>query len=739
MNFLLKAFAIFLCFICLSSAESFGAEQVFYQDNAPTAIPVLSPAEAVIANNEALSYFSNNKPIVGNNIFDDKEITPEAIPVLSPDEALKINNIAINLYKKEMLKKKAWNILHTIGLNKNVLSIFVVLIPFLLFSDMLIKKNRKNSKKKLSLYRRFYILSSVSLFLFGLLVFVPWSIYFGNSSQFTFIFQDFFNITLVLLSVSIICLSIILIVIPQAISDYLVAVIAGLGLCVYIQSMFMNCFLGEMNGTEPEWNQHYLWGVVNIIIWIVFVIGPIIAKKKGIPHFAMITTLTATAFLLLEIVAAVSMVISSSNNVWERKNQYFIDASKQFQFSSEKNILVIIFDQLGGGLIEPCFEADPYLYDDLKDFTWYSDARGCYYSATVPALLSEVTGSYIRPAKDVQDLIEETWHSKATSSFYSQMQAAGYQSNIYVPGSIGKPESFHNYFSNVYKENISYSINQQKLWHCLVQISGFSAMPYFFKKYFFYGDDFSNTVVQQQIGSYSSSETAIPQRNDLYYNKLSSTGILVNAEHPIFSIHYSRGPHAPRCVDERCQYHVPYFEDLLPGARSSFFILSYYIQQLKEKGIYDKTAIVVFSDHGCKTKKYDKKQSNISLFIKPFFSNQTAFKKDSTRVLSLDILPTILQLAVGENGDYSSFDGLPLSKIPSDRIRKTFVNCNHPKIPSFRDYDGNALNFNCFGEYLIDADVTGLERKLFERYIPLDKNAHISEDILKKQFNSDSE
>ena len=175
---------------------------------APTAVPVLEPDKAENTNNEALEYYQNivKNDFMLENIF----FVPSVVPVLTQKEAEKANKDAIQYRNKELLKYKTVRFFHKIGVNKNRICFLLTFIPFFFLLNYTKRKQNQKTSQFFSLQRRLYILLSVSLLSFGLLVFVPWSVYFGNCGQFPFIFQDYANQNLVSLTLSIIALFVIL-------------------------------------------------------------------------------------------------------------------------------------------------------------------------------------------------------------------------------------------------------------------------------------------------------------------------------------------------------------------------------------------------------------------------------------------------------------------------------------------------------------------------------------------------
>jgi hypothetical protein len=674
----------------------------------PVAVPVITAEEAIIANEEALRFSTKEKSIPPvpradadtndiNSVAEYKEEdepAPMAVPVLTSEEAIKANKEALRFQRNNALAKTFQSFIHKIGLNNNRIHFIFSLLPLLFVIDILIfkrKKNKKNGKliEYISLPRRVRILLSVSLLAFGILVFVPWSVYFGNSLQFPFIFQDFVNWNLRVLTISIIGSSVILLLIPPIISDYLIGIIAGLGFCVYVQAMFMNQYLESMNkGVEPNWSEHVVFGTINLIIWITLILSPVILRKVAPSYFFKIISMATGVILFLEVLATMSMVFSADQSVWLRSDEFFVDGSNQFQFSKKKNVVVFVFDALGSGFVKKCFEDYPETKELMKDFTWYIDARS-NYGSTFLGLTCELTGTTLKnPANSFYEIFEKMWHSPSAESFYKQMKDAGYDSRFFMQmgkSGIGPEDYYHSYFSNVERNNITYIIDYNRIHFCLKVMSGFSFAPYFLKKHFFYAFDFADNIVQKEIYDIPSKNRGVPRANSDYLKKLMTSGISSEANKPTLSFHYLIGAHPPFRYDAQCNdIENPTSGDPIPATRSCFYILSKFISFLKDMGIYNNTAILVCSDHGGYGEKGEILSTpfDMTFMIKPFDENKSQITIDNSKVQSIDILPTILSLSCGYNADFKDFDGYPSFDVPKDRIRKIYNLGNIKDLPS---------------------------------------------------------
>ena len=159
---------------------------------------------------------------------------------------------------------------------------------------------------------------------------------------------------------------------------------------------------------------------------------------------------------------------------------------------------------------------------------------------------------------------------------------------------------------------------------------------------------------------------------------------------------------------------------------------------MKANNIYDNTSIIICSDHGCKGKDtirgksvYHRLAFDMTLMIKPFNQRNEEIAIDYSKIQSIDILPSLLYLACGNNASYDDFAGLPFPKIPSERKRTVYVSQNHPDIPTFDGSYNNLAEFN----FVNVEQMTSKISNSFVRNIPLNIDAKVDEKTLKTYWN----
>ena len=135
----------------------------------------------------------------------------------------------------------------------------------------------------------------------------------------------------------------------------------------------------------------------------------------------------------------------------------------------------------------------------------------------------------------------------------------------------------------------------------------------------------------------------------------------------------------------------------------------------------------------------------IAFILKPFNRTSSSIVLDKSKVQSIDIVPLLLQLACGDQSDYTAFEGFPPSRVPVDRERTVRLLSKHPDIPGFRGINGKTFySYNCIKEFSFTDANSFMQRdfepvvqadganEVFLRYVPLSSDATVDEKILSK-------
>ena len=105
----------------------------------------------------------------------------------------------------------------------------------------------------------------------SILFFAPLDIYLGNIVNFNFSFNSFWWILLLVSLIIVILISSVEMFLPELFCQISNAFVFALGICCYVQSMFLNGTMSSLTGETPIYSNSIQ--ITNIFIWlIIFVI-----------------------------------------------------------------------------------------------------------------------------------------------------------------------------------------------------------------------------------------------------------------------------------------------------------------------------------------------------------------------------------------------------------------------------------------------------------------------------------
>ena len=107
----------------------------------------------------------------------------------------------------------------------------------------------------------------VNLFLFLTAAFyLPMEVYIGNYSEFTFAFENVWRIMLAFSLLSALILSAVESLLPGIVRNSILRLSIAVGICFYLQSMFMNNQLQELTGENIIFSHKTV--LLNAMFWI---------------------------------------------------------------------------------------------------------------------------------------------------------------------------------------------------------------------------------------------------------------------------------------------------------------------------------------------------------------------------------------------------------------------------------------------------------------------------------------
>lgn len=495
----------------------------------------------------------------------------------------------------------------------------------------------KNYKKKLKISLAFTLLP---ILLYGILG--PLEIYAGNADEFIFILKDFFGgflgISLLLWLLG----SAILAFFPEKIENVFCTVIFIFSILSYIQNLFLNVQLMNMNGSSMDWDSMQSTTMNNLIIWFVFAfilaVIPFVLKKQYQVIYLGITLFISA----VQVITVFSLLITTFPITYRQKT---VSAEGQLEVASGSNVIVLLFDSLYNTQFEETMSEHPEIAESLKDFVYYNNAD-CHYNFTFPSLAHMMTGVEYDCNMTPEEWRIACWNEERSCNFYNTLQDLDYECDLYSYGyihkSVGPIENIEHIIANV-TETIP-QIDYRLLYIELEKMTIYKYVPYILKPRFEVQD-----YVIHDIALWEDNE--VPHENGDFYQALVEEGISVDLSlnNKFFIIHLS-GLHEPWLThaDGTRSEEITSLSETSEGIA---VIVQEYLEQLKnlEGSIYDNATIIITADHGI-----NRNTPQPVYFIKPPHTSQEEMQITSAPISHDDFQATVLTCIGQDTAGYGT-------------------------------------------------------------------------------------
>jgi len=507
-------------------------------------------------------------------------------------------------------------------------------------------KSRKGALKNIK-----SIIPELLLLVVTFAIFCPSSLFLANKSEFAISYSKVLPVILTAaLLVTVVCFIGAVLIWDERLCRHYRALIGSVALGFYVQSNFLNPDMPELNGTEVNWADFMLPGLISIAVWLILVVGFQVFTAWKYDKFEKVSKYLSYFVSAVQLVTLVILILttpkSSASNVVLTKDDVFT-------VGTGDNIIVFVLDSMGGEYLEENIRKHEELETSLSDFTFFRNAvsGGAYTAVGMPVLL---TGIEFDPTyRGYEPYLQEAW---ADTTIYEDLAAQGYDIRILTDG---------RYMANVSDEIIrnAYSIGDtfyisdySAFAKDLYQFVGIYTMPQFLKPYFWmYTEEITSaiTATNEEARSFSEADSVadgeVYKFDDVaFYQDMENSGLEVKYDN-VYRIYHIFGPHAPFTMNENIEYvgeEVATEEGQLLG---SMKIVLSYIDRMKEREVYDKSTIIITADHG--RAGADGIQQNPALLIKQPGESHSLEYNDAP-VHFRNVVATVARAALD---DYSSY------------------------------------------------------------------------------------
>lgn len=520
----------------------------------------------------------------------------------------------------------------------------------------------------------------------------PLEIFFGNQKDFAFRYTDFVWSFIGISAVVWLLVSALLAILPEKVIDVVSALILGFGIASYIQNMFMNIKLSEVDGSPMRWEELGNYPIVNIFIWMV-IVSAVFGVYFLLNKFWSIFSTAVSGFLsAIQLIAAISLLITASPTHTGMELQ--MSGEKQFTVAPNENVIVFVLDTLGNTNLERVLEVYPEAIDGLKDFTFYNNAD-CHYYCTFPSMTHFLTGEDFDFEMKSQDWMRQAWESERANAFWNELKDSGYSSRLFsgdIGYTYGDITNLDVAFDNIMP--METTIKQGQLLSLFARMSVYKYVPYILKPRFEVLTKEFNEVVEYVDG------IEIVCDNGIYYQKLKEQGLTIDksAKNALI-IQHLFGIHQPYTLDENADIvEEAALEDTIRGL---MVILDEYLQQLSALGMYDNATIIITADHGA----WHGGDTQPIFFIKGNSETHEEMQVNTAPISLDDFQATILDI-IGK--DYSQYGTSIYDWAEgSTRDRTVYMRIINDDYPAVE-----GSSFNVYYQYSYSTDKEELNQKV---------------------------
>ncbi len=494
-------------------------------------------------------------------------------------------------------------------------------------------------KKKIELkdergYGIYYVVMQYVAFCIQHYISGPSELYAYNSDEFIYDYRTM----IIHLVVGTICVSVVMSMLlyrtlSYKVSFFVASIIAIYNIVGYVQYFLLNGKMTELDGSTQGWNVAQL--SVNTLIWILLIVVLVIILIKAPKGMQIITGLSI--YVIIVQLSAVGFALITTNALDSKSEQIVVDGS--LELSEDNNIVIFILDAYDNQEIDMVLADDSDYLSPLKDFTYYDNMSSRYYYTdfSLPYFLTGGNGDLNVETKS------EAYEWYNNSKFLPKIIEYGYKINILTEKKyVDKFEpSIH--IGNYTVDNYCI-LDTERTMGALSKCIRYRNMPYILKRFYAYSFfDLSDIISDSNIYKFG--------RDDLIDDKLNKEGISVNDSVGTLDIYHMYGAHAPYYVTEdgRTDYggSAP-----LAQFRGCLRFVYDYIDILKEQDLYDKTTIIITSDHGLNPGQVDalkaagvscdETKSNPIFFIKRSEETGDKMRIDSKKLSHDQLFDTVM-------------------------------------------------------------------------------------------------
>ncbi len=520
------------------------------------------------------------------------------------------------------------------------------------------------------------ILLSLSLS-FTIFFFSPLDIFLGNQREFVVTFGHVavpMLLTALVSTLVLVLLLNLLLAVHEKVCTIVSRLLFGLLAAMYTQSLFLNSKMAAITGDDASYKDNDKSVILNLVLLTVIALVPLLltllawlmpknkvfnaGKGKVVPYLCGL-------IFAMQLAGTASSVLTADFSKYKKLYTSYLSYEPTLEFSKEGNVVVFLSDRLDSLWMDTIVEEYPDMKEKLDGFTFYQNNIS-HNTNTFPSIPQMLTNSYYK-GEDWTDYVTKSWDGDTVPKTLSEN---GYHVNLLIDNlttfsSVGQLEGQCDNIGHCDPEDVSFNyVGSGGIVPTMTILSLAKLSPYMWKTDLVngFGANLSADFVKYGKDIDDMLPMAIGIDSDLRYNDyIRSHEFTADSQKKTFSYIHLNGAH------DSSEELAALYDETIPvdrwvTARGDFEIIFYYMDKLKELGVYDDTTIIILGDHGRAPSEIEREGKDglesaitTALLIKPAGAEHEELQFDRWSELTNDFFPaSIIEYAGIDHKDFGT-------------------------------------------------------------------------------------
>ena len=431
-----------------------------------------------------------------------------------------------------------------------------------------------------------------------LLLFGPWTVHGTNRTEFLVGFWALARGWVWLIGPVVGTLAALGIVMPARWFPRYVAGLCAVGVLLWAQGNLLLANYGLLDGggldlASHAWRTPFEAGLWVCVLLVAVVFADRVARVAPVACVALVT-LQATLLVL----PVGRMATADLPSTATAETAWKLPPPEIYELSGTRNLIHIVLDTFPSRTFVDILDADRPAFDrDWPGFTFFANHLGAHRTTlgSMPAMLSGVAYRNELPFREFLAGHPSVFHVLGQQGY--QLRSLASRGHDHLNPSFSGVDAAIRYDIPTpygsYRDYVDVAAAQ------LLDLSLFRHAPHAFKPHIYHD---GRWFFQQRIASRRGPEATAEQPfGDPAFLREFANRVTQGDDAPVYTLLHLITPHLPVVTDADCAYapkSAPIPEDFANQARCALSAVRTLLQRLRDLDLYDRSAIIVTSDHG---------------------------------------------------------------------------------------------------------------------------------------------